>query len=73
MWHSVSVKRYHQDSVLVMDSDPEVLGSVHGDLKSLDLTSSTYVGNVPNLLDQASFNMGTSQGLIGETKRDVKM
>ena len=24
MWHSVSVKRYHQDSVLVMDNDPEV-------------------------------------------------
>ena len=69
MWHSVSVKRYHQDSVLVMDTDPEVLGSVAGDLKSLDLTSSTYIGNVPNLLDQAAFNMGTSQGLIGCIRR----
>ena len=23
-WHSVSVKRWHQDSILVLDSDPEV-------------------------------------------------
>ena len=69
MWHSVNVKRYHRDSVLVMDNDPEVLGSVHGDLKSLDLSSSTYIGNVPNLLDQAAFNMGTSRGLVGCIRR----
>ena len=69
MWHSVNVKRYHKDSVLVMDNDPEVLGSVHGDLKSLDLSSSTYIGNVPNILDQASFNMGTSRGLVGCIRR----
>ena len=52
-----------------MDSDPEVLGSVHGDLKSLDLTSSTYIGAVPALLDLAAFNMGTSQGLVGCIRR----
>ena len=69
MWHSVNVKRYHKDSVLVMDNDPEVLGSVHGDLKSLDLSSSTYIGNVPNILDQAAFNMGTSRGLVGCIRR----
>ena len=69
MWHSVNVKRYHKDSVLVMDNDPEVLGSVHGDLKSLDLSSPTYIGNVPNILEQASFNMGTSRGLVGCIRR----
>ena len=52
-----------------MDTDPEVLGSVHGDLKSLDLTSSTYIGAVPALLDRAAFNMGTSQGLVGCIRR----
>ena len=52
-----------------MDTDPEVLGSVHGDLKSLDLTSSTYIGAVPALLDLAAFNMGTSQGLVGCIRR----
>ena len=51
------------------DNDPEVLGSVHGDLKSLDLTSSTYIGAVPALLDLAAFNMGTSQGLVGCIRR----
>ena len=23
-WHSISVKRWHQDSILVLDNDPEV-------------------------------------------------
>ena len=66
MWHSVSVKRWHQDSVLIMDTDPEVLGSVHGDLKSLDLTSSTYIGHVPAILDQAAFNTTTQWTTFGE-------
>ena len=69
MWHSVKVMRYHQDSRLEMDNSPEVLGSVHGGLKSLDLSSSTYIGSVPHLLDQAAFNMGTSQGFIGCIRR----
>ena len=72
MWHSVSVKRWHQDSVLVLDSDPEVLGSVHGDLKSLDLSSSTYIGYAPPALDQAAMNIGTSKGLIG-CMRKIKL
>ena len=69
MWHSVKVMRYHQDSRLEMDNSPEVLGSVHGGLKSLDLSSSTYIGSVPHLLDQAAFNMGTSQGFVGCIRR----
>jgi len=64
-WHSVSVKRWHQDSILVLDNDPEVLGSVGGELKSLDLTSSTFIGWVPPLLEQAPANIGTSKGLVG--------
>ena len=72
MWHSVSVKRWHQDSVLVLDSDPEVLGSVHGDLKSLDLSSSTYIGYTPPTLEQAAFNIGTTKGLIG-CMRKIKL
>ena len=49
----------------MLDTDPEVLGSVSGDLKSLDLTSATYIGFTPPELDQASLNMGTSRGLQG--------
>ena len=43
----VVAKRYQRDGILQLDDTEDSMGKAPGNLKSLDLRGSTYIGYVP--------------------------
>ncbi|XP_064092109.1 agrin-like isoform X6 [Macrobrachium nipponense] len=64
-FHRVVANRYQRDGKLQLDSSEDAVGKAPGNLKSLDLRGSTYIGYVPTTERRVWENVGTSEGLVG--------
>ncbi|CAL4160851.1 unnamed protein product, partial [Meganyctiphanes norvegica] len=64
-FHRVVAKRYQKDGILQVEGIEDAIGKAPGNLKSLDLRGSTYIGYVPHMEKRISENIGTSDGLVG--------
>ena len=56
----MSCCRWHQDGILQVDDLPEVTGRTEGYQKTLDLSISTFIGQVPSDNRQVLSNTGTA-------------
>lgn len=61
----VVAKRYLKDGTLTVEGQEDVAGKSSGDLKSLDLVESLYIGSVPLLTPKIVDNVGLKQGFVG--------
>ncbi|XP_045102495.1 agrin-like isoform X4 [Portunus trituberculatus] len=64
-FHRVVAKRYQRDGILQLDDTEDSVGKAPGNLKSLDLRGSTYIGYVPTNERRVWENAGTAEGLVG--------
>ncbi|XP_069945770.1 agrin isoform X4 [Cherax quadricarinatus] len=64
-FHKVVAKRYQRDGILQLDESEDAIGKAPGNLKSLDLRGSTYIGYVPTNERRVWENAGTTEGLVG--------
>ncbi|XP_066971041.1 LOW QUALITY PROTEIN: agrin-like [Macrobrachium rosenbergii] len=64
-FHRVVANRYQRDGKLQLDSSEDAVGKAPGNLKSLDLRGSTFIGYVPTTERRVWENVGTSEGLVG--------
>ncbi|XP_042234513.1 agrin-like isoform X4 [Homarus americanus] len=64
-FHRVVAKRYQRDGILQLDESEDAIGKAPGNLKSLDLRGSTYIGYVPTNERRVWENTGTAEGLVG--------
>ncbi|KAG0728646.1 Agrin [Chionoecetes opilio] len=64
-FHRVVAKRYQRDGILQLDDTEDSIGKAPGNLKSLDLRGSTYIGYVPTNDRRVWENAGTAEGLVG--------
>lgn len=64
-FHRVVAKRYQKDGILQLDESEDSVGKAPGNLKSLDLRGSTYIGYVPTNERRVWDNAGTTEGLVG--------
>lgn len=53
-------KRYQRDGILQLDDTEDSVGKAPGNLKSLDLRGSTYIGYVPTSERRYGFSFETT-------------
>jgi agrin, putative len=58
-------KRYLKDGVLTIVGQEDTFGKSLGDLKSLDLAESLYIGNIAANVSEVIDNIGVDQGFVG--------
>jgi hypothetical protein len=61
----IVAKRYLRDGTLTVDGQDDVAGKSPGDLKSLDLAESLFLGQVPIPHPKIQENIGVRQGFTG--------
>ena len=58
-------KRYLRDGMLTIEGQEDVAGKAEGDLKSLDLAESLFIGNVQTNVSKIFDNIGVRKGFVG--------
>ncbi|KAK3873150.1 hypothetical protein Pcinc_021789, partial [Petrolisthes cinctipes] len=64
-FHRVVAQRFQRDGILQLDDQENAKGKAPGNLRSLDLRGSTYIGYIPTNERRVWENVGTSEGLVG--------